>query len=89
MEISGKVIKVVKNEGLKKDNVTPWVRYDVEINHEQGQFPKNAIISFTGKGFDGVLNLENSDVRIYFDIDSNWYKDNPQTRLKGYKYDKK
>ena len=38
------------------------------INYEQGRFPKNAAISFSGKKFENVLELEGKEARIYFDI---------------------
>ena len=48
MELSGKVISVTENTGVRQDGVTEWFRYDVLINYEQGRFPKNAAISFSG-----------------------------------------
>lgn len=65
MELSGKVISVTENTGVKQDGVTEWFRYDVLINYEQGQFPKNAAISFSGKKFENVLKLEGREARIY------------------------
>ena len=37
MELSGKVISVTENTGVKQDGVTEWFRYDVLINYEQEQ----------------------------------------------------
>ena len=55
MELSGKVISVTENTGVKQDGVTEWFRYDVLINYDQGRFPKNAAISFSGKKFDPTI----------------------------------
>jgi len=87
MELSGKVISVTENTGVKQDGVTEWFRYDVLINYEQGDYPKNAAISFSGKKFENVLKLEGREARIYFDISGQIYNGKPQNILKGYKYD--
>ncbi|MEN9446787.1 MAG: hypothetical protein RJA25_76 [Bacteroidota bacterium] len=89
MELTGKVIDVRERKGTKSDGVTEWVRYDVELNHETGKYPKNSIFSFSGEKFASVLTLKDTNVRIYFDIVSTWYNENPQTRLTGYKYEKR
>lgn len=60
-----KVISVTENTGVKQDGVTEWFRYDVLINYEQGDYPKNAAISFSGKKFENVLKLE-ADVKQEF-----------------------
>ena len=47
MELSGKVISVTENMGEKtRRNHRMVSRYDVLINYEQGDYPKNAAISF-------------------------------------------
>ena len=87
MELSGKVISVTENTRVKQDGVREWFRYDVLINYEQGDYTKNAAISFSGKKFENVLKLEGREARIYFDVSGQIYNGKPQNILKGYKYD--
>lgn len=89
MEVTGIVKQVEKHTGIKQDKITPWQRIDIEVCYEEGQYPKSAIISFNGYGFDPLLEMVEKKIRIYFDIESSWYKGNPSTKLKGYKYDKR
>jgi len=87
MELTGIVLSATEKSGKKADGVTDWFRYDLLVNYEQGEYPKNVAVSFSGKKFENVLKLEGRTVRIYFDISGQIYNGNPQNILKGYKYD--
>lgn len=86
MEITGNVIEVEKFTGVKDDS-TKWTRYEVTINHQQGQYPKNATLLFSGEKWSTLEEMKDKNIRIYFDIDSTKYKERNYNRLKAYRYE--
>ena len=88
MELKGTVIEVSSETGKKKESDENWVRYDVVINHEQGAYPKNAVMSFSGEKFSNVQTLVDAEIKVYFDIDSTKVNGKYYTRCKAYRWEK-
>ncbi len=87
MELKGTVKSVSTERGAKADG-GEWVRHDVLINHEKGEYPKDACVSFSGDKFSHLKDLEGKEVKLYFDIDATVKNDKAFNRLKGYRYEK-
>ena len=88
MELKGTVKKVFTERGVKAEG-GEWVRHDVIINHEKGEYPKDACVSFSGEKFSHLKDLEGKEVKLYFDIDATENNNNRWfNRMKGYRYEK-
>ncbi len=85
MELTGKVLKAEKHTGTTQSG-RDWVRYDILVNYIQGDFPKNAIMSFNGEKFSPVMDSLDKTISVHFDIDTRYVNDKAFTRCYGYKY---
>ena len=85
MEITGRIIEILQpKEGKSKKG--PWKKQDFIIE-TQDQYPKKICVTVWNDKFE-VNNLENSLVKIHFDIESRefnerWYTDVKAWRLEN------
>ena len=86
MELTGIVTKVTRVNGLQTPMQKDWVRFDVLINYIQGEYPKDACVSFNGKKFTAIEFVEGKTITVKFDITSKYKDDKCRTRLDAFNY---
>ena len=85
MELTGKVLETKKESGTTQAG-RDWVRYDVLVNHIEGDYPKNAKLSFNGEKFAPVMGTEGKVITAQFDINTRTVAGKRYTRLDAYRY---
>lgn len=84
MELKGKFIKMLPEESGVSKNGKDWKKQSFVIEHESGQYPKQACFEVWGDTTDLVQNLKpNQEILVFFSIESREYNGKYYTGLKA------